>query len=183
MLGQVSAYMRHCFVVLQIVALDAFGPSSRLLANLCTEPHPPRRQPSAPSLLHGEGVVFKKGLKQGTVAARRYSTSCLQFSQVAALDALALAPAAVQEAIQKRQEQQSRGEAAWESMMSSGGVGGGGTHLSTEVVCPSCGEKRAQVHTILSGGTYAQVPCGVWRGLEGEGGACTHRVGWRGIME
>lgn len=38
-------------------------------------------------------------------------------------------------------------------------VGGGGTHLSTEVSCPSCGEKRAQVHTILSGGTYAQVCC------------------------
>lgn len=82
---------------------------------------------------------------------------CFDVLQVAALDALALAPAAVQEAIQKRQEQQSRGEAAWESMMSSGGVGGGGTHLSVEVVCPSCGEKRAQVHTILSGGTYAQV--------------------------
>lgn len=72
------------------------------------------------------------------------------------LDALSLAPAAVQAAVQQRREAVARGEAAWESLMA-GSVGGGGTHLSTEVACPSCGEKRAQVHTILSGGTYAQV--------------------------
>lgn len=51
---------------------------------------------------------------------------------------------------------QARGEAAWERLMGSGNVGGGGTHLSTEVACPSCGEKRAQVHTILSGGGLQQ---------------------------
>lgn len=84
--------------------------------------------------------------------------------QVASLDALSLSPAAVQQEVHKRREQQARGEAAWESMMAQS-VGGGGTHLSSEVACPSCGERRAQVHTILSGGTYAQV----------RGGG---RVGW-----
>lgn len=59
--------------------------------------------------------------------------------------------------MQRRREQQARGEAVWEGLMSGGSVGGGGTFMSAEVSCPSCGEKRAQVHTILSGGTYAQV--------------------------
>jgi hypothetical protein len=93
-------------------------------------------------------------------------------AQVASLDALALAPAAVQEAIQQRQEKQARGEAAWASMMTDT-VGGGGTHLSTEVTCPSCGEKRAQVHTILSGGTYAQVR--EFTGVVATLGSCQHQ--------
>lgn len=75
--------------------------------------------------------------------------------QVVRLDALGLAPAAVQAAVQKRREEQRRSEAAWEQLLASG-IGGGGTHVTTEVKCPQCGGQRAQVHTILSGGTYAQ---------------------------
>lgn len=96
------------------------------------------------------GLRYPDGVSPELIAGDRSP------DEVAVLDALALAPAAVQEAVQRRREAQARGEAAWESMMGSGSVGGGGTHLSTEVACPSCGEKRAQVHTILSGGTYAQ---------------------------
>lgn len=72
------------------------------------------------------------------------------------LDALSLAPAAVREEVRRRQEQQRRSEAVWEALMESSAAGGG-TFVSTEVPCPACGEKRAAVHNILSGGTYAQV--------------------------
>lgn len=43
-------------------------------------------------------------------------------------------------------------EAAWEALTSGGGV----TLMSSEAGCPECGSRRAQVHNVLSGGTYAQ---------------------------
>lgn len=76
--------------------------------------------------------------------------------QVACLDALALAPAAVQRAVQQRREQAAREEAVWEELAATS-VGGGGTFITSEATCGQCGERRAQVHSILSGGTYAQV--------------------------
>jgi hypothetical protein len=76
--------------------------------------------------------------------------------QVVGLDALSLAPVAVREEVRRRREQQRRSEAVWEALMESSAAGGG-TFVSTEVQCPTCGEKRAAVHNILSGGTYAQV--------------------------
>jgi DNA-directed RNA polymerase subunit M/transcription elongation factor TFIIS len=74
--------------------------------------------------------------------------------QVVGLDALSLAPAAVQQAVQRRREEQRRNEAVWEQLMSDS-VGGGGTHV-VDAKCPQCSHPKAQVHTILSGGTYAQ---------------------------
>ena len=74
--------------------------------------------------------------------------------QVVGLDALSLAPAAAQQALQRRREEQRRSEAVWEQLMSDS-VGGGGTHV-VQTKCPQCSHNKAQVHTILSGGTYAQ---------------------------
>jgi transposase-like protein len=74
--------------------------------------------------------------------------------QVVGLDALSLAPTEVQQAVQRRRDEQRRSEAVWEQLMSDS-MGGGGTHI-VEAKCPQCSLPRAQVHTILSGGTYAQ---------------------------
>jgi transposase-like protein len=75
---------------------------------------------------------------------------------VAGLDALGLAPARVQQEVAAQRQRAAHNEAVWEALMATSAVGGGGTFVSSEVACPSCGEQRAQVHTILSGGTYAQ---------------------------
>jgi hypothetical protein len=69
---------------------------------------------------------------------------------VAALDSLSLAPAAVRAEVQQRQQRARRNEEVWEGLMSES-VGGGGTFVSTEAACPSCGEKRAQVRVCRVG--------------------------------
>lgn len=51
--------------------------------------------------------------------------------------------------MRKREEAEER----WEKVV--GPSVGGGT-FTTEVKCPQCGGSKASVHTVQSGGTYAQ---------------------------
>lgn len=56
---------------------------------------------------------------------------------------------------EEREAKRRREEEAWERLISEGGVGGGGTHVAYDKECELCRAKRAQVHVVLSGGTYA----------------------------
>lgn len=94
------------------------------------------------------GLRYPDGIAQELLKGERAPR------EVVGLDALSLAPAAAQQALQRRREEQRRSEAVWEQLMSDS-VGGGGTHV-VQTKCPQCGHGKAQVHTILSGGTYAQ---------------------------
>eukprot|EP00879_Flechtneria_rotunda_P005754 GHRR01006055.1.p1 GENE.GHRR01006055.1~~GHRR01006055.1.p1 ORF type:complete len:1758 (+),score=833.29 GHRR01006055.1:791-5275(+) len=95
------------------------------------------------------GLKYPDGIA-GSLIAKEKSAA-----QVVGLDALSLAPAAVQKEVKQRREAQKKSEQVWEALAEQS-VGGGGTFVTTEVTCPQCGEKRAQVHNIMSGGTYAQ---------------------------
>jgi hypothetical protein len=81
-------------------------------------------------------------------------TGSLTASTAAALDTRGLAPASVKQQLAEREAKQRADEEAWEAL-SATLVGGGGTHMS-DAKCPRCGAQKAQVHNILSGGTYAQ---------------------------
>lgn len=81
-------------------------------------------------------------------------TGGLTAAAAAALDTRGLAPASVKQQLAEREAKQRADEEAWEAL-SATLVGGGGTHMS-DAKCPRCGAQKAQVHNILSGGTYAQ---------------------------
>ena len=70
------------------------------------------------------------------------------------MDTNALAPASLKQQLAEREAKKAAAEAAWEKL-SATLVGGGGTFVS-DAKCPSCGANKAQVHNIMSGGTYAQ---------------------------
>jgi hypothetical protein len=76
-------------------------------------------------------------------------------TRLAGMSKEALAPAGLRAQAEAREAQRRREEAAWEKLIAEGGVGGGGTHVAYDRECPACKARRAQVHVVLSGGTYA----------------------------
>ena len=71
------------------------------------------------------------------------------------MDTRELAPASVQQLLAQREAKRRADEEAWERL-SATLVGGGGTFMSSDSRCPQCGAAKAQVHNLMSGGTYAQ---------------------------
>ncbi|KAG2501461.1 hypothetical protein HYH03_001241 [Edaphochlamys debaryana] len=96
----------------------------------------------AGALRHGDGVAGR--LLAGDRAPR----------ELAEADSMALAPASLRAQAEERERKRRQDMEAWEKLAGQGG--GAATHKNTAALCPSCGGRGATVHTVLSGGTYAQ---------------------------
>ncbi len=124
-------------------AAAAAAAAARLAGGGWKAPYSSRVKAVAAALRHADGVACQ--LLTGQLAP----------AAVPDLSSEALAPAALRRAAEEREAARRRAEAAWEELMASGGVGGGGTHVSYDRPCPACAEKRCQIHVCLTGGTYA----------------------------